>query len=377
MLVFKIGFAPNADLDIYSDEQKISHNMIGARDGEERTVMNSRMEDNRMIRFCNANSQMKYCLPVDVAYGVSAADTVKGDDTQNVTMFRHIFASDQIMSSKALVDESGNQNQTRDYYPYGNTRTATGSISAYQFSGKEKDVTGLYYFGKRYYDPNIGRWLSVDPMADKYPSLSPYVYCANNPLRFVDMAGDTINVSEEMSQNKALYAFIQTKAGIKLISLFAYKDQSISVCGKSYNFSKAGKFSTANLNFIGVINGDAKTVPSNSGVKNLVSKVGDQSYDIYISNNTFENQVDDVFHEVQHASMFQGGNWPGKANDPDIIQRHHAAMALNPSLWGEHEKYLLEINSLFRLNINPEDVKRTSLINPTNSDYIIKKIIGY
>ena len=48
------------------------------------------------------------------------------------------------------------------------------------FIGKERDSeTGFSYFGARYYDSDIlTSWLSVDPMADKYPSLSPYVYCA-------------------------------------------------------------------------------------------------------------------------------------------------------------------------------------------------------
>ncbi|MBN2423415.1 MAG: hypothetical protein JXR46_01445 [Calditrichaceae bacterium] len=46
-----------------------------------------------------------------------------------------------------------------------------------------------YYFGARYYDAEIGRWPTVDPMADKYPSLSPYVYCANSPLIYKDPDG--------------------------------------------------------------------------------------------------------------------------------------------------------------------------------------------
>ncbi|MBQ6157336.1 MAG: hypothetical protein IJK22_12150, partial [Bacteroidales bacterium] len=46
----------------------------------------------------------------------------------------------------------------------------------YTFSAKEKDVeTGLSYFGSRYYSSDLSIWLSVDPMSDKYASLSPYV----------------------------------------------------------------------------------------------------------------------------------------------------------------------------------------------------------
>ena len=65
---------------------------------------------------------------------------------------------------------------------------------SYTFSAKERDSeTGLSYFGSRYYSSDLSVWLSVDPMSDKYPSLSPYVYCANNPVRCVDPNGEEIN----------------------------------------------------------------------------------------------------------------------------------------------------------------------------------------
>jgi len=49
--------------------------------------------------------------------------------------------------------------------------------------------TGYGYFGARYYDSGLSIWLSVDPMSDKYPNMSPYNYCANNPVRFKDPSG--------------------------------------------------------------------------------------------------------------------------------------------------------------------------------------------
>ena len=59
-------------------------------------------------------------------------------------------------------------------------------------TGKEKDSeTGYYAFGARYYDCDLsGIFLSVDPMSDKYPSLSPYSYCAWNPVKLVDPDGE-------------------------------------------------------------------------------------------------------------------------------------------------------------------------------------------
>ena len=63
------------------------------------------------------------------------------------------------------------------------------------FTGKERDEeTGYGYFGARYMDHELtAMWLSVDPMADKYPSISPYAYCAWNPIKLVDPDGRMID----------------------------------------------------------------------------------------------------------------------------------------------------------------------------------------
>ncbi len=63
--------------------------------------------------------------------------------------------------------------------------------STYTFSAKEKDPeTGLSYFGSRYYSSDLSVWLSVDPMAGKYPHQSNFVYCSNNPIKVVDPNGE-------------------------------------------------------------------------------------------------------------------------------------------------------------------------------------------
>ncbi len=78
--------------------------------------------------------------------------------------------------------------------PQGNLSAA----ASYTFSAKEKDSeTSLSYFGARYYTSDLSIWLSVDPMSDKYPSLSPYTYCANNPVKLVDPNGESISEFDE------------------------------------------------------------------------------------------------------------------------------------------------------------------------------------
>ena len=68
--------------------------------------------------------------------------------------------------------------------------TNTDFTSRYKFNAKELDKeTGWYYYGARYYNPSTSTWLSVDPLAEKYQSFSPYNYTLNNPIYFIDPLG--------------------------------------------------------------------------------------------------------------------------------------------------------------------------------------------
>ena len=105
------------------------------------------------------------------------------------------------------------------------------------FTGKERDEeTGYGYFGARYMDHELMTgWLSVDPMADKYPSISPYAYCAWNPIRLIDSNGDSIALKEKewkVMENAIKSTLLQKNK--KVANPFYYKngyvhyDESIS-----------------------------------------------------------------------------------------------------------------------------------------------------
>ena len=70
-------------------------------------------------------------------------------------------------------------------------------------TGKERDEeTGYSYFGARYMDHDLmTMWLSVDPLADKYPSISPYAYCAWNSVKLVDPEGGEITDFKDKKGN--------------------------------------------------------------------------------------------------------------------------------------------------------------------------------
>jgi RHS repeat-associated protein len=107
------------------------------------------------------------------------------------TMCRSIFYG---VLQASLCSTNTNKIQIgMQYLPFGelfiSQRNSTFD-SRYKFTAKELDnETNYTYFGARYYDSDLSIWLSVDPLADDYPSLSPYIYCANNPIVYVDPDG--------------------------------------------------------------------------------------------------------------------------------------------------------------------------------------------
>ena len=101
-----------------------------------------------------------------------------------------------------LTDDTGAVIKRYDYDPYGVELGAEDSTdeNPFRYSGQYTDrETGYVYLRARYYDPALGRFLSMDLMMD---GANWYIYCAGNPIRFVDPSGFT---SEEYAQYLSSY----------------------------------------------------------------------------------------------------------------------------------------------------------------------------
>ena len=132
---------------------------------------------------------------------------------------RYYYAKDHLGNIRQTWDKNGNIAAAQDYYSYGEilrSYNASSGFENYKYTSKERDAeSNLDYFGARYYESLTGRWMQVDPLADKYPGWSPYNYCLNNPLIFVDPNGDTVNISQ-VSGQASLLGDLSSTTGLSL-----------------------------------------------------------------------------------------------------------------------------------------------------------------
>ncbi len=142
--------------------------------------------------------QMKAEVKCDHGLFKEMVDSMLDDRNHGV----YFYHSDHLGSASWITDSIGIPIQHLQYLPYGEPyidQRAAGTTyrERFRFTGKERDKeTGYGYFGARYMDyALITSFISVDRYASKYPSFSPYAYCAWNPIKITDPTGDTICIN--------------------------------------------------------------------------------------------------------------------------------------------------------------------------------------
>ena len=105
----------------------------------------------------------------------------------------YYYVKDYQGNIRAVLDEEDNVMESNGYYPYGMPYADNYfSVQPYKYGGKELDrANGLdmYDYGARWYDMIVPHFITMDELCEKYPSISPYAYCAGNPIRYVDPDG--------------------------------------------------------------------------------------------------------------------------------------------------------------------------------------------
>jgi RHS repeat-associated protein len=99
------------------------------------------------------------------------------------------FATDHLSSTRALTNASGILTSTLNYDSFGNVMGGS-APSRYTYTGREANSdTGLMYYRTRWYDPQVGRFISEDPIGFLIPDMNLYSYVRNNPIRYIDPKG--------------------------------------------------------------------------------------------------------------------------------------------------------------------------------------------
>ena len=104
------------------------------------------------------------------------------------------YVKDHLGSNRILASYNGTIQQETQYYPYGGIHhfSTDQGTQKFKYNGKELDLMhglNLYDYGARLYDPLVGQFTSIDPLCEKYYSVSPYAYCAGNPVNRIDPTG--------------------------------------------------------------------------------------------------------------------------------------------------------------------------------------------
>jgi RHS repeat-associated protein len=101
------------------------------------------------------------------------------------------FLTDGLGSTLSLTDANGTETTQYTYEPFGQTSTSgSASSNSAQFTGRENDGTGLYYYRARYYSPALQRFISEDPLGFSGGDLNLYAYTGNDPVNMVDPSGE-------------------------------------------------------------------------------------------------------------------------------------------------------------------------------------------
>ncbi len=250
-----------------------------------------------------------------------------------------------------MLNGSGGVVQATNYYPFGlsmaeNPQRNDQEVQAFKYNGKELDrehQLDVYDYGARMYAPAIGRFMTMDPLAEKYYSVSPYVYCMSNPVRFVDPTGMEIEEGSlrEWEKLKRQVESQRDKLQSSVDKLTAKAE------AKGWSAEKLASKIGDKTERIASLNSSIGTMGTLEGSAQVYSL----SHTGYGENggltlNTGTNVIDIKFsgtanfvHEMTHAGQFETGNiaFDGRTGNSlaqdvyDEVAAYRAQFAYNPS----------------------------------------------
>ena len=164
----------------------------------------------------NGQTTINYCGDIiydgDETMVLNAVGYALYDKSGNLSF--HYYLKDHLGDNRVVMSEGGTVEQVNDYYPTGALMGSSmgGDKQRYKYNGKELDrLNGLdwYDYGARFYDAETVRWWVGDEKSNEYCSISPYVYCSNNPICIIDPDGKRLVLVGSYAQRMSILQVLQ------------------------------------------------------------------------------------------------------------------------------------------------------------------------
>jgi len=238
------------------------------------------------------------------------------------------YLKDHLGNTRVVFGEgSGGQlvvNQTTDYYPFGlEHNSGLSGDNKYLYNGKELQSEmdlGWLDYGWRMYDPQIGRWNVIDPLAEKYFSYSPYNYVLNNPVRLIDPDGRRPGRYKDMYEARPVIMQMQSDTGVEVCA-YILEDGSVVILRTEGYLSNGDYF--ANTDEIGNFYSDIQDGITGKLSDGVLRYVGDPEESLRVVGTIHTHQESPEASEVDRKQHGRLPNWDhfilydGLYYDPD------------------------------------------------------------
>jgi len=304
----------------------------------------------------------------------------------NVTAYEiFYYHSDNLGSPIAITNQTGDVVWRTDYKPFGQSlnEVSENGVNNYQYNAKEKDDSGLFYYGARYYDSDLGRFVTADTIRGdiKNPqTLNRYVYTLNNPLKYVDPSGNKIKLTGTGEENQKIINWMNE---LTTEDTFALDKENFVIIKKEYNGGSADRktlfdmfkdvVSHENTMFMHMSSSHGYfTEPDEIGVRGeeITLPLGKEGKEVSLQSKTI------LAHETAHArgflypgnkkvSLFKGSS-PQQGEEAAVKMENAAKRLLNLD---EREYYFHEIYDLYMTLYKPETFDRYRTQIQIGDDY--------
>ena len=257
------------------------------------------------------------------------------------------FVTDHLGNNRLVTDASGSILQTNHYDPYGESLpdgAAVDSGNPYKYGGKEYDDKALAYdFGARHFTTSIPRWTTMDSLAEKYYSISPYAYCAGNPMNIIDPDGRDweITIDHDNQQIVLSMNILANKSSVSSAKRGAmvWNNQSNKF---SYDFeTDSGTVSYDIVMSVNVIQLESQTeTDSAPAFQNAFMVLPDQSPVFYSNGNSDaggvsngkQAAVKESYSESDIVSAHEIGHLFGVSHSPNTVMSEHVGEYHKPRI---------------------------------------------